>query len=316
MRVVVLDDYQQAALASADWSPVTARAEVVAHPDHVADRRELAARLAGAEVVVVMRERTAVDEALLSALPDLRLIVTTGPVNAAVDVAAARARGVTVCGTGGYIEQTVELTWALILGLARHLADEAASVRGGGWQTTLGTDLHGKTLGVVGLGRIGSRVARVGTAFGMRVVAWSEHLTDERAREVGAERVAKDELLAAADVLTVHLVLSERSRGVIGVPELARMRPSALLVNTSRGPLVDEKALAAALADGAIAGAALDVFGEEPLPAGHPFRTLPNVLATPHVGYVTAETYELFYREVVEDIVAFWDGRPVREVRQ
>lgn len=316
MRVVVLDDHQQVALASADWSPVTARAEVVAHPDHVADRRELAERLAGAEVVVVMRERTAVDEALLSALPDLRLIVTTGPVNAAVDVAAARARGVTVCGTGGYIEQTVELTWALILGLARHLADEAASVRSGGWQTALGTDLHGKTLGVVGLGRIGSRVARVGTAFGMRVVAWSEHLTEERAREAGAQRVAKDELLAAADVLTVHLVLSERSRGVIGATELAGMRPSALLVNTSRGPLVDEQALAAALADGTIAGAALDVFEEEPLPAGHPFRTLPNVLATPHVGYVTAETYELFYREVVQDIVAFWDGRPVREVRQ
>jgi len=315
MKVAILDDYQGVALSSADWSTIESRAEVVAWRDHVDDRDELVRRLSDADVVVLMRERTPVDRQLLEALPALRLLVTTGPSNAVVDVAAAAARGVKVCGTGGYIEPTTELTWAILLSLVRHVPEEVASVRAGGWQVALGADLCRKTLGVVGLGRIGAGVARVGAAFGMSVIAWSPNLTEDRAREVGATRVDKDELFRRADVVSVHLVLSDRSLGIVGREELAAMKPSSYLVNTSRGPLVDEAALVEALEEGSIAGAAIDVFEREPLPAEHPFRRLPNVLATPHVGYVTAETYELFYREIVEDIEAFLDGRILREVK-
>jgi phosphoglycerate dehydrogenase-like enzyme len=314
MKVAVLDDFQGVALDCADWTPVTSQAEVVTFADHVDDESALVDRLRDVAILVLMRERTPVTSTLLASLPELRLIVTTGQSNGSVDVEAARASGVVVCGTGGYTEQTVELTWALILGLTRHIAAESVAIRSGGWQSTIGTDLFGKTLGVVGLGRIGSGVARVGVAFGMNVLAWSENLTADRTAEAGCLHVAKEELFRRSDVVSIHLVLSERSRGVVGRTELRTMKPSALLINTSRGPLVDEEALVDALASGAIAGAGLDVFSKEPLPVDHPFRMLPNVLATPHIGYVTAETYQLFYREIVEDIVAFLRGAPIREV--
>lgn len=314
MKVVVLDDYQGVALAMADWSPVTAVAEVEVVREHVPAGPQLVARLQGAQVVVAMRERTPLDAALLEQLPDLRLIVTTGPSNAVIDVAAAHQRGVTVCGTGGFIEPTVELTWALILGIVKNLPEEVASVRQGGWQQGVGGDLHGRRLGVVGLGRIGSRVARVGAAFGMEVVAWSQNLTRDRAEAAGVTLVPKEELFATADIVTVHLVLSERTRGVVDRASLQAMKPTAYLVNTSRGPLVDEQALVELLDTGSMAGAALDVFGAEPLPAGHPLRTQPRVLATPHVGYVTTGVYELFFREIVEDIDAFVRGSPIRQV--
>ena len=309
----MLDDYQGVAMSATDWSPVTAIAAVEVIGEHLDDER-LASRLSEADVVVAMRERTPFGRDLLQRLPRLRLLVTTGPFNAAIDLAAAHDQGVTVCGTGGFIEPTVELTWALILGLLRHLPEEAASVRAGGWQTSVGGDLKGRQLGVVGLGRIGSRVARVGLAFGMSVVAWSQNLSADRAERVGARPVTKAELFEGSDVVTVHLVLSDRSRGTVGAPELRAMKPEAVLVNTSRGPLVDEAALVDALSSGAIAGAALDVFDTEPLPQGHPLRSMPNVLATPHLGYVSHKTYALFFREIVEDIVAFAQGSPVRTI--
>lgn len=310
----MLDDYQSVALASADWSPVTKRAQVDVFHDHVGDVDELAERLVDADVVVLMRERTPCRSDLLERLPKLKLVVTTGPFNASIDVSAARERGIIVCGTGGHIHPTVELTWALILTAARHLPAEVAAVRTGEWQKTVGFGLRGRRLGVIGLGRIGSLVARLGRAFDMEVVAWSQNLTDERAGEAGARMVTKDELLATSDIVTIHLVLSDRTLGLIGKSELQQMKAQALLVNTSRGPIVDEAALVDALRSGVIAGAALDVFDQEPLPPGHPLRTLPNVVATPHIGYVARETYELFYGEVVEDIAAFLDGSPVRVI--
>lgn len=312
MKVAVLDDYQGVALTSADWGPVTTAAEVVTFRDHIDDEATLVERLRDVDVVVVMRERTPLTASLLAALPALRLIVTTGPSNASIDVDAARGRGIVVSGTGGYTEQTVELTWGLILGLARHIPEESAALRAGDWQVTVGTDLHGKTLGLVGLGRIGVGVAKVATAFGMRVVAWSQNLSPEHAAGAGCLFVDKDELFRQADIVSIHLVLSERTAGIVGSAELAAMKPSAFLINTSRGPLVEERDLVDALTNGRIAGAGLDVFSHEPLPDGHPFRTLPNVLATPHIGYVTRETYQLFFREIVEDITAFLRGDPIR----
>jgi phosphoglycerate dehydrogenase-like enzyme len=314
LRVAVLDDYQRVA-SGVDWSSVPGGVEVVGVPEHVTDQDELAARLQPFEVVVAMRERTAIDAELLARLPNLRLLVTTGPSNAVIDVAAAAARGVVVSGTGGYLTPTSEHTWALILAVQRHVPAEDAAVRGGGWQHTVGRELAGRTLGVVGLGRLGALVADVGRAFRMDVVAWSENLTDERAAEVGVRRVTKRELFATADVVSVHLVLSDRSRGVVGRAELESMKPTAILVNTSRGPIVDEAALVQALQDRAIAGAGLDVFDVEPLPAEHPLRTLPNTVLSPHVGYVTDGLYELFFREVVEDVAAFVAGAPIRVVQ-
>lgn len=315
MKVAVLDDYQVVALTSADWSPVSSRAEVVVFSDHIADEEALAERLQDFDVVVLMRERTPFPRSLFERLPQLRLLVTTGARNASVDAQAAADAGVTYCGTGGLGYPTAELTWGLILAVVRRIAAEDAAVRRGEWQTTLGEGLQGKTLGVIGLGRLGSQVASVGLAFGMSVVAWSENLTRERAEEVGVELAgSKAELLERADVVTIHLVLSERTRGLIGEAELAEMRETAYLVNTSRGAIVDEGALVEALRSGAIAGAGLDVFDTEPLPAGHPLLELANVVLTPHVGYVTKETYEVFYGDAVEDIVAFLDGSPVRVI--
>lgn len=314
VRVALLDDYQGVALAYGDWGSLARRVDPVPFADHLDDADALVGRLHDFPVVVAMRERTAFPRSVLERLPNLRLLVTTGPRNAAIDASACADLGITLCGTGGTANATPELTWALILACARHLPTEVANVRSGGWMTTVGTDLEGATLGLMGLGRIGGRVARVGVAFGMRVIAWSQNLTPERCAEVGAAYVTKAELVSRSDFLSIHLVLSDRTRGLVGEEDLRAMKPTAWLVNTSRGPLCDEAALARACAEGWIAGAALDTFADEPLPAGHPFRTLPNVLATPHIGYVTHGTYERFFADVVDDIAAWLDGAPTRRI--
>ena len=310
-RVAVLDDYQDVAATIVEWPTGM---EVVSFTDHVGDEDELVESLRGFDVVVAMRERTAFPRAVLERLPDLRLLVTTGPRNAAIDVGAARDCGIVVSGTWGIVSNTAELTWALILAVARRLPDELGAVRAGGWQQAVGADLNGKTLGLLGLGNIGSRVARVGVAFDMDVIAWSANLTEERAAEFGAERVGKEELFRAADVVSVHLVLSDRTRHLVGASELALMKPTAILVNTSRGPIIDDVALIDVLERGAIVGAGLDAFDVEPLPADHPYRLLANVVATPHIGYVTKDCYRIFYDQIVEDIAAFVDGEPIRVV--
>jgi len=316
LHCAVLDDYQGAALTLADWTPLAGRVEVRALREHLTDREKLVAVLADCEIVVVMRERTPFDAELLRRLPRLRLLVTTGMRNASIDLAAAAAAGVTVCGTASSSTPPVELTWALILGLARQLTVENRALREGGpWQSTVGQDLHGRTLGLLGLGKIGSRVARVSTAFGMEVLAWSPHLTAERATAEGAQLAdSKNDLLRRSDFVSIHLVLSERTRGLLGEAELRAMKPHAHLVNTSRAGIVDQAALLRALREGWIAGAGLDVFETEPLPADDPLRSLPNVLATPHLGYVTEQNYRTYYAEAVEDIAAFLAGNPRRLV--
>jgi phosphoglycerate dehydrogenase-like enzyme len=324
MRVAILDDYQQVSLASADWSAVRSLGQIDVFAQHIERTEALISALEPYDVVVAMRERTYFDAARLGQLPRLRLLVTTGMGNAAVDLAACASRGVTVCGTGGIGSATAELTWGLILALLRHIPEEdrrlkmagraggAALGAGGGWQQTVGTCLEGKRLGVIGLGHQGRRVARIGRAFGMQVTAWSQNLDPGVAAEEQVEAVSKESLFSASDVVTVHYKLSERSTGMIGAAELALMKPSAYLVNTSRGPLVDSAALVAALRSGAIAGAALDVYDIEPLPLSDPLRSAPNVVLTPHLGYVTEETYRVFYGDAAEDIVAFTNGAPVR----
>jgi phosphoglycerate dehydrogenase-like enzyme len=310
VRVAVLDDYQGVALAMADWTGLDVRA----YREHFAARDELVEAVRDCEVLVIMRERTPFPAELFARLPALRLLVTSGLRNASIDLTAAAQAGVTVCGTGSDSKPPAELTWALILGLARRITVENAALRGDGpWQSTVGTTLAGKTLGLLGFGKIGVAVGRVGNAFGMEVVAWSANLTEERTSAEGVRLAAsKAELVRASDVLSVHLVLSDRTRGLLGADELALLRPDALLVNTSRAAIVDQDALIDALRAGRIAGAGLDVFEQEPLPAGHPFRTLPNVLATPHLGYVSDTNYRVYFREAVEDIAAWQAGAPVR----
>lgn len=312
IKIAVLDDFQGVALSSADWSPLEGKAEITVFRDTLAMGPSLVERLKPFDAVVAMRERTAFKEPLLSALPNLKMISSTGRRNAAIDLPFAKSRGIVLCHTGYSSHGAMEHTWALILGAMRHIPQESASLRGGGWQTRVGIDLKGKTLGVVGLGNIGSEIAKVAQAFGMTVIAWSQNLTAEAAQEAGATRVEKDELFKRADIVTLHLILSHRSRGIVGAQELALMKPSAWLINSSRGPLVDEAALIETLSAKRIGGAALDVYDEEPLPAGHPFRRLDNVLATPHVGYVTEDTYRIFYGDSVENIAAWLDGKPVR----
>ena len=311
-RVAVLDDYQKVARDMADWDSLPADVSVDFFQDHLSDEDDVARRLEAYEVVVAMRERTPFQGTLFSRLPNLKLLVTTGMRNASIDMSAAAEYGVTVCGTGGLPYPTAELTWALILALARKVPTEDAATRNGEWQVTMGEGLQGKTLGVIGLGRLGSQVAKVGTAFGMNLVAWSQNLTEERASKFGARLVSKEELLSDSDIVTIHLVLSDRTRGLLGERDLSLMKPSAYLVNTSRGPIVDESALIGALESGTIAGAGLDVFDIEPLPLDHKLRTLPNTVLTPHMGYVTAETYRIFYRDAVENIAAFLSGSPAR----
>ncbi|MGN8094910.1 D-2-hydroxyacid dehydrogenase family protein [Methylobacterium sp. 22177] len=313
---LILDDYQQAALALADWTRLSDRVAVSAIAQHIASPDDLVARIAQAEILVIMRERTPFPAALLERLPRLELLVTSGMRNLAIDLAAARARNVVVCGTDSSPTPPTELTWALILGLARHVAPESLTLRAGGpWQSTIGTDLAGATLGVLGLGKIGTRVAEIGRAFGMRVIAWSPNLDDARAAAAGVERAAsKEALLEASDVVTIHLVLGDRTRGLLGAAELRRMRRDAFLVNTSRAPIVDQAALLQALEEGWIAGAGLDVFETEPLPADSPFRRLPNVLALPHLGYVSRSNYRTFFTQAVEDIEAWLAGAPIRRL--
>ncbi|MFF7245107.1 D-2-hydroxyacid dehydrogenase family protein [Embleya sp. NPDC008237] len=310
MKIAILDDYQDVARGLADWDSLGADVRVFTEP--FADAVEVVDALAGFEAIVAMRERTRFPAEVLAGLADLRLLVTTGPVNAAIDVAAARELGIVVCGTGYVAYPTAELTWTLILAAARNLPAEVHSMRTGGWQVGLGVGLRGKVLGLLGLGRLGTEVARIGQAFGMECVAWSKNLTTERAAGHGVTAVAREELFARADVLSVHTVLSARTRGLVGPAELALMKPTAILVNTSRGPIVDETALLGALRAKSIAAAALDVYDIEPLPADHPLRGLDNVILTPHIGYVTRELYETFYRDAVEDITAFRAGRPIR----
>ncbi|KHL03021.1 D-2-hydroxyacid dehydrogenase family protein [Sinomonas humi] len=311
MRIAVLDDYQGVAAGFADWDSLGA--DVTFFSEHLGhDDDAVVAALEEFDALVVMRERTPLRAERLERLPNLQLIVSTGRRNASIDLKATAARGITVCHTGYVPAPAAEHTWALIHAATRRLDVELGAIRSGGWQTTVGRGLEGQRLSVLGLGNLGSRVAKVGLAFGMDVVAWSQNLTEERAAEVGVRRVEKDELFATADVLTVHLVLSKRSRGIVGAEELALMSPDAILVNTSRGPLVDEAALLDALSHDRLGLAALDVFDVEPLPADHPLRREPRAILTPHIGYVTQEQYEIFYQDAVEDIAAFAAGSPIR----
>jgi phosphoglycerate dehydrogenase-like enzyme len=307
--VVVLDDYQQVA---GDLLELPAVTGLTALAEHIAGEDDLVAALAGAEVVVAMRERTSLPRSVLRRLPDLRLVVTTGMANAVIDLDAATEAGICVAGTSGVLTPTSELTWGLIFALLRHIPAEDAGMRGGGWQTTVGTGVAGRTLGLVGAGRLGKLVAEAAHAFRMPVIAWSQNLTAERAAAVGAELVTKEELFARADVVSIHLVLSDRTRGLVGEAELRAMKRSAVLINTSRGPIVDEAALVRALEEGWIAGAGLDVYDREPLPADHPLRSAPHTVLTPHLGYVTDDCYAVFYRDIAEDITAFGAGAPVR----
>ena len=306
-RIAVLDDYQNVALTMADWSVLDGRASVTVFNDHLAEPDAVVARLQPFDIVCVMRERTPMTRAIIERLPKLRLIASTATGNASIDLEAAEKQGVQVVHTGYSSAPTVELTWALILASARNLIAENAVLRGGGWQRQIGDDLAGRTLGLLGLGNIGAAVARIGQAFGMKVIAWSQNLTAERAASADAELVTKEELFRQADIVSIHLRLSGRTRGLVGAAELALMKPTARLVNTSRGAIVVEADLVAALEGGKIAGAAVDVFDQEPLPPDHPFRSLPNLLATPHIGYVTRGLYERFYRDTVQNIVHWLD---------
>ena len=312
MRIVVLDDFQEVAATFADWSGLDAEVEFISRP--IVDDDDLVKVLHGAEVVVAMRERTAFPAGRLQRLPDLRLLVTTGRVNASIDVQAARSQGIVVCGTESTTSATPELTWGLILSVLRSIPAEDAAVRGGGWQSTVGGDLDGHRLGVVGLGRLGTKVARVGAAFGMEVVAWSQNLDAERADGLGVRAVSKDELFSTADVVSIHYKLSERSRGLVGAAELEAMKPGSILVNTSRAGLVDTDALITVLEAGGIRGAGLDVHDEEPLPVDHRLRSTPRTVLTPHLGYVTEDTYRIFFTQAVEDIAAWISGEPIRVI--
>jgi phosphoglycerate dehydrogenase-like enzyme len=311
-RVAVLDDYQGVAAQMADWPGRLPGAEVRFFREHIADPDALVAALEPYDVIVAMRERTPFPEEVLARLPRLRLLVTTGMRNASISLPAARDRGIVVSGTRGVSGGTAELTWALILGLVRDVAAGDARIRTGGWQESLGLDLAGRTLGVVGLGRLGARVARIGLAFDMNVLAWSPNLTGDRAAEHGVALATREALFASSDIVTLHMVLSDRTRGLVGEPDLRAMKPSAYLINTSRAGLVDTDALARALSEEWIAGAGLDVFDVEPLPAGHWLRNAPRTLLSPHMGYVTEGGYRVFYEDAVEDIAAFLNGTPVR----
>jgi phosphoglycerate dehydrogenase-like enzyme len=310
--IAILDDYQNVALKMADWSRLQANHRITVFDKPFKNQDEVAKALAGFEIVNIMRERTPFPRALFERLPDLKLLITTGPRNASVDVKAANERGIVVCGTDAGGHATAELAFGLILSLARNLPTEFNNMREGRWQTTLGNDIRGKTLGLLGLGKLGGEVAKFGKAFGMNLIAWSQNLTPERAAEIGAQRVDKDELFRRADYISVHLVLSDRSRGLVGARELGLMKPTASIVNTSRGPIIDAGALAAALKEKRIAGAALDVYDTEPLPADHPLRSEPRAVLTPHIGYVTEESYRVFFDGVIGAIEGWLAGKHIR----
>lgn len=312
MRLAILDDYQNVALSMADWDGLRPSLQIQTFRDTLKSEDAVAERLRDFEIVVAMRERTAFRRSLLERLPKLKLLVTTGMVNASIDKKAAAERGIIVSGTTSLRHPTAELTWGLMLALARNITREDAGMRNGAWQTTVGISLHGKVLGILGLGKLGSQVAVFGKAFMMDVIAWSENLTIEHADSLGVQRVEKQELFRRADFLTIHTVLSKRTRGLVGPDELAAMKSTSYLINTSRGPIVEERALIAALETGKIAGAALDVYDQEPLPADHALRRLENVILTPHLGYVTDENYRAFYGEAAENVRAFLAGKPIR----
>src|SRR5580693_9445678 len=318
MRVSILDDYQGVALDMADWSPVRDRGiEIAVERFPFADEEDIVRSLADSEIVCAMRERTSFPKSVVDRLLKMKLLITTGMRNASFDMAALKDRGVTVCGTGGPgggNEDTAELAWGLILGAARRIAEDHAFMRQGGWQTRVGHRVAGKTLGLLGLGRLGSAVARVGLAFGCKAIAWSQNLTAEKAAEQGVERVEKDELFRRSDILSVHLVLSPRSRHLVGAAQLGLMKKSAILVNTSRGPICDTDAVITALKEGRLAYAGFDVYDKEPLPIDHPLRSAPNVILTPHIGYVTDENYRSSYPQIVENITGFLDGKPQRVI--
>ena len=314
MKLAVLDDYQATAKDLGDWSQLPPGTEVEYFHDHIADEDQLVERLKDFDMVMGMRERTPFTRSILSRLPKLRLLMTTGLRNASFDMQAATDLGIPVCGASGAGEGPTELTWGLIIAMLRHIHEEEQRSREGAWGTTVGVGLKGKTLGLLGLGHIGSLVARVGAAFDMNIIAWSQNMTAERAKECQATLVDKETLFKEADIVSVHLVLSDRSRGLVGAPELALMKPTAYLVNISRGPIVDEKALIDVLERKAIAGAALDTFDVEPLPKDHPLFKTPNTLICPHLGYVTEESYRAFYAGIIENVRAFVSGEPVRVI--
>lgn len=314
MKIAVLDDYQNVALTMADWSPVARDAEITVYNRHLGDTAAAAAELEPCDAIVLMRERTPFPRAMFERLPKLGLLCTSGHFNSAIDLAAAQDHGVVVCGTATIGRTTVELTWALLMAAARNVAREDQAMREGGWQVSLGLMLEAKTLGLVGLGRLGQQVAEIARVFRMNLVAWSANLTAERAAEHGARLVSKEDLFSVSDFIGIHLRLSERTRGLIAAADLARMKPAAWIVNTSRGEIIDQADLIDALTKGKIGGAAMDVFDTEPLPVDHPFRGLPNTVLSPHKGFVTEESYRIFYGETVENIRAWMDGRPIRMI--
>ena len=310
MKIAILDDYQNIALTAADWGSLAKDAEIVSFTDHLSDEDQVAARLKDFEIICAMRERTPFTGSLLAKLPNLKLLVSSGMRNRGIDTAAAKEQGVVVCGTKSVGRPTADLAWGLILGLARQIPQEDRNVRAGGWQRTVGLSLEGRTLGVVGLGNLGGRMATIAKAFEMNIVAWSQNLTQERCDELGVEKVSKEELMKRSDFITIHLILSDRSRGVIGAEELALMKSTAYIVNTARGPIIDEDALVTALENKAIAGAGVDVFSVEPLPVDHAFRRLENAIVTPHLGYVSDTNYGAYFSGYVEAIEAFIAGEP------
>ncbi len=313
LRCAILDDYQNVVLKVVDWSTVKTDVEFTVFKEHLGGPDKVIAALQDFEIIVAMRERTPFPKQVIDALPKLKLLITTGMRNASIDTEAAKARGVTVCGTGGFGSPTSGIAIALMLELTRHIGYENARMHAGvPWQTTIGPDLEGLTLGILGLGKLGQRTANIGKAFGMKVIAWSQNLTPEKCAEAGVGYVGKDDLFRQSDLISIHVVLSPRSRGIVGAREFGLMKPTAFLINTSRGPIVDEPAMLTALRDRKIAGAGLDTFDVEPLPLDHPLRKMDNVVLTPHLGYVSEQGYRAYFTGVVEDIRGFLDGKPVR----
>ena len=311
MRVAFLDDCQDCAGEFGDWGPLGDKLHITSFTDHLDNEDAIAERLRDFDVICPMRERTPFPRSQLDKLPNLKLLITSGMRNNSIDYDACRDNGITLCGTPMAGAPTADLTWGLILGLARQIPQEYRRVRAGGWQETIGIGIAGKTLGVIGLGKLGGAVAKIGQAFGANVIAWSQNLTEERCQEIGARLVTKEELMTQSDFITIHLVLSDRTRGIVSAEDLALMKPTAFLINTARGPLVDEDALAGILEQGAIAGAGLDVFGTEPLPADHPFRRLENTVITPHLGYVEQDNYRAYFEGYKDAIQGFLEGAPV-----
>jgi phosphoglycerate dehydrogenase-like enzyme len=313
LRCAILDDYQNVVLKVADWSKVKGDLDIKVFNEHLGSQDNVIKALQGFQIVCAMRERTAFPRAVIEKLPDLKLLITTGARNASFDVAAAKEKGVTVCGTGSIGSPTSGIAIGLMLELTRRIGYENARMHAGEtWQTTIGPDLEGLTLGTLGLGKLGTRTAQIAKAFGMKTIAWSQNLTAEKAAEAGVGYVSKEELFKQSDFVTIHIVLSQRSRGLVGAAEFALMKPTAYIINTSRGPIIDEAAMLSALRENKIAGAGLDVFDTEPLPKDHPLRKMDNVVLTPHLGYVATQNYQAYFKGVVEDIRAFIDGKPVR----